>query len=133
VATYYGKPLRRPMTGIKGLQLVSRSDSVWPPSWNCSIHVRTIIIQTKKILFKHGWSLALTSGKQSGRRVACVQPAAVETDSRTWSEIDSTDRASIDVLVAHKAHATRQRSERLWCFSLVPPRRLSAGGSREGL
>jgi hypothetical protein len=52
VATYYGKPLRRPMTGSKGLQLVSRSDSVWLASWNCSIHVRTIIIQTKKILFQ---------------------------------------------------------------------------------
>ena len=132
MATYYGKPLRRPMTRSKGVQLVSRSDSVWPPSWNYSIHVRTIIIQTKKILFKHGWSLALTSGEQSGRRVACVQPAAVETDS---SERDSADRASIDVLVAQKAHATRQRYEccALWCFSLVPPRRFSAEGSREGL
>jgi hypothetical protein len=42
------------MTRSKGLQLVSRSDSVWPPSWNYSIHVRTIIIQTKKI-FVQTW------------------------------------------------------------------------------
>ena len=136
MATYYDKPLRRPMTRSKGLQLVSRSDSVWPPSWNYSIHVRTIIIQTKKILFQTWMEFSLDVW-ETNRTAGGLCPASCGGNG-----LENLERERLCGPGQHRRigspESPRNQTEgyeycALWCFSLVPPRRFSAEGSREGL